>query len=238
MRLARYLAQTGIGSRRRAEELIESGKIRVNGNTVTQQGTKINPEVDIITVDGVRVEFEKKIYLLLNKPAGFLCTLRDPQGRPTVAELVKDLNLRLYPVGRLDYDTQGLLLMTNDGDFANMMIHPRFGIKKRYHARVSAPITKSRLQQLRNGVRLEDGLTSPARVKLLPGKGRLEIEIAEGKKREVRRMCQAVGLPVISLQRVGFSFLTLQGVRPGKYRLLTMKEVEKLEAEARANAGY
>ncbi|HWP95790.1 MAG TPA: pseudouridine synthase [Syntrophomonadaceae bacterium] len=236
LRLAKYLAQTGVASRRKAEELIVLGRIQVNGRTITELGTKITPGADVITLDGRNLVPEEKIYLLLNKPSGYLCTLRDPQGRPTVAQLVADLGVRLYPVGRLDYDTEGLLLMTTDGDFANMMIHPRYGIKKRYHARIKGPIEEKALGRLRKGVHLEDGVTSPARVSLLPGGGGLEIEISEGKKREVRRMCQAVGLPLRSLQRVGFSFLTLQGVALGKYRFLSPGEVEQLKTEARTNA--
>lgn len=237
LRVAKYLAQTGVASRRQAEELIASGRIQVNGNTITELGTKIIPGVDIITLDGLRLVPEEKVYVLLNKPCGYLCTLRDPQGRPTVAHLVKDLGIRLYPVGRLDYDTEGLLLMTNDGDFANLMIHPRYGIKKRYHAMITGPIKEKALGQLRKGVHLEDGVTYPARVHMLPGGGGLEIEIAEGKKREVRRMCQAVGLPLQSLQRVGFSFLTLKGVALGKYRFLSREEVERLKNEAFTNSG-
>lgn len=238
MRLAKFLAGAGIVSRRKAEEMISQGRVRVNGKIVTLQGTTINPDYDIVELDNQVLETERKAYILLYKPAGYICSLVDPQGRPTVADLLRGLEIRVYPVGRLDYDTSGLLLMTNDGDFANLMTHPRYGIKKKYRAELRGRISRKAIQQLRQGVLLEDGLTAPASVKLIKSDAQtsqVEIEIGEGKKREVRRMCAAVGFPVNKLQRVAIGFLSLRGLKPGRYRFLTPDEVERLKAGAGIN---
>lgn len=238
MRLAKYMAQAGISSRRRAEELIAQGRVLVNGVAVREQGTQVDPEKDVIKVDGTDVIQTGRLYLLLNKPMGVICSLVDPQGRPTVAQLVSKLNTRVFPVGRLDYDSEGLLLMTNDGDFANLITHPRYGIKKRYRVKIKGCISREALQRLRSGVNLEDGTTSPAGVKVLQSStdgSLLEMELGEGRKREVRRMCAAVGFPVLHLQRTALSFLNLRGVPSGKYRYLTPDEVERLKNEAMKN---
>lgn len=238
LRLAKFIAQAGITSRRKAEELIAQGRVLVNGVVVREQGVQIEPESDEIKVDGTAMVRDQRVYLLLNKPLGVICSLVDPQGRPTVAQLVSKLDTRVFPVGRLDYDSEGLLLMTNDGEFANLITHPRYGIKKRYRVKVKGCIRREALQKLRGGIELEDGTTSPAGVKVLESSAEsslLEMELGEGKKREVRRMCAAVGFPVLHLQRTALSFLNLQGVVPGKYRYLTTGEVERLKEEAISN---
>ncbi|MCG0278905.1 MAG: rRNA pseudouridine synthase [Thermanaeromonas sp.] len=232
MRLQKYLAQAGIASRRRAEELIRAGRVKVNGETVTTMGFKVEPGRDAVEVDGKIVELEtKKVYYLLYKPAGYVSTARDPQGRPKVVDLLQGVRERVYPVGRLDYDTEGLLLLTNDGDLTLRLTHPRYGVPKTYEALVEGIPDAQDLSRLAKGVKLEDGWTSPAKVRLLwarKGRALLELTLREGRKREVRRMCKAVGHPVIKLKRTKMAFLTLKGLKPGEYRELTEEEVERL----------
>ena len=235
MRLAKYLAEAGVASRRKAEELIMQGRVKVNGLVLKEKGCIINPGVDRVEFDGRIISREEKVYILLNKPAGYISSVFDPQGRPTVMELLKDIKLRIYPVGRLDFDTEGLLLLSNDGDFTNLMIHPRYEINKTYQALVKGKPDKKSLQILQEGIQLEDGITAPARVNILKtfqDRTLLEIEIHEGRKRQVKRMCLAVGHPVISLKRTTFGSLKLQGVAPGKYRFLTPSEVNRLKQQA------
>lgn len=235
MRLAKYLAEAGVASRRKAEELIMQGRVKINGLVVKEKGCTINPDVDRVEFDGRIISREEKVYILLNKPAGYISSVFDPQGRPTVMELLKDIKLRVYPVGRLDFDTEGLLLLSNDGDFTNLMIHPRYEINKTYQALVKGKPDKKSLQILQEGIQLEDGITAPARVNILKtfqDRTLLEIEIHEGRKRQVKRMCLAVGHPVISLKRTTFGSLKLQGVAPGKYRFLTPSEVNRLKQQA------
>ncbi len=235
MRLAKYLAEAGIASRRKAEEFIVQGRVKVNGLLVQEKGYIINPDLDRVEFDGRIITREEKVYILLNKPAGYISSVFDPQGRPTVMDLLKDITLRVYPVGRLDFDTEGLLLLSNDGEFTNLMIHPRYEMTKTYQALVEGKPDKKSLQMLREGTQLEDGMTAPAQVNILEAykdKTLLEIEIHEGRKRQVKRMCQAIGHPVISLKRNAFGFLKLQGVALGKYRFLTPVEVNKLKQQA------
>ena len=235
MRLAKYLAEAGIASRRKAEEFIVQGRVKVNGLLVQEKGYIINPDLDRVEFDGRIITREEKVYILLNKPAGYISSVFDPQGRPTVMDLLKDITLRVYPVGRLDFDTEGLLLLSNDREFTNLMIHPRYEMTKTYQALVEGKPDKKSLQMLREGIQLDDGLTAPAQVNILEAykdKTLLEIEIHEGRKRQVKRMCQAIGHPVISLKRNAFGFLKLQGVALGKYRFLTPVEVNKLKQQA------
>jgi pseudouridine synthase len=235
LRLAKYLAEAGIASRRKAEEFIVQGRVKVNGLLVQEKGYIINPDLDRVEFDGRIITREEKVYILLNKPAGYISSVFDPQGRPTVMDLLKDITLRVYPVGRLDFDTEGLLLLSNDGEFTNLMIHPRYEMTKTYQALVEGKPDKKSLQMLREGTQLEDGMTAPAQVNILEAykdKTLLEIEIHEGRKRQVKRMCQAIGHPVISLKRNAFGFLKLQGVALGKYRFLTPVEVNKLKQQA------
>lgn len=225
------LAAAGIASRRKCEELIAAGRVAVNGLVVTAQGVKVSPR-DRITVDGKELDRAVKTrYYLLNKPAGYVSTVFDPHGRPTVIDLAPR-RPRVFPVGRLDLDTEGLLLLTNDGELTNGLLHPSREIEKTYRAVVSGSITDSNLNALGAGVALEDGLTAPARLKLLhrsTSKTVLEITIHEGRKRQIKRMLQAVGHRVVSLQRTGFAFLNLSGVELGKYRTLSPVEIDGLK---------
>lgn len=232
-RLQKFIAQAGIASRRRAEELITAGRVSVNGRTVTELGSKVEPGRDTVAVDGRPLAGEEKVYILLNKPRGVVTTVSDPQGRRTVSDLVAGIDARLYPVGRLDYNTEGLLIMTNDGVLTHALTHPRHEIPKTYQAVVGGRPDEEKLDRLRIGVRLEDGLTAPARIRILgydpeANQTTLEIIIHEGRNRQVRRMFEAIGHPVEKLRRVGFAFLTLAGVRRGSYRFLNQEEVVSL----------
>lgn len=231
MRLAKYLAHMGVASRRKSEEIIAGGRVKVNGRIVIEQGFKIDPDNDLLELDDQIIKEEKRVYILLYKPGGYISSVSDPQGRPTVIDLLRDVNLRVYPVGRLDFDTEGLLLLTNDGDFANLMMHPRYEMKKKYEAWVQANVKSNGLRLLQEGILLDDGMTSPAIVRIIKrdnDKTLLEIEIHEGRKRQVKRMCAGIGHPVLSLKRTTFSFLTLKGLDPGEYRYLNPNEVKKL----------
>jgi len=235
-RLQKVLAQAGVASRRKCEEIIVDGKVRVNGVVVTELGTKVDPERDRIEVDGYgAVQSEQKVYYMLNKPRGVVTTASDPQGRKTVIELIEGVTERIYPVGRLDLDTAGLLLLTNDGALANGLMHPRHEIDKTYRAWVKGKVRSETLKQLAEGVELDDGPTAPAKVKLIEhgeGESFIEMTIHEGRNRQVRRMCEAVGHPVKSLMRVQYAFLKLARLRYGEYRELTPQEVMRLYAVA------
>lgn len=235
MKLAKYLAQAGIASRRQAEEIIRKGRIKINGAIVTELATLVDSQLDVIEFDGKLVGAEQQVYILLNKPPGYISAVNDPRGRPTVLELAGDIKERIYPVGRLDYDTEGLLLLTNDGHFTNLMIHPRYKIDKKYEACLVGRIKDNELRTLRDGVELEDGMTAPAGVRLISRNDRnsiIELLIHEGRKRQIKRMCGASGHPVINLKRVAFAFLTLEGVARGHYRYLQQDEVTRLQAMA------
>lgn len=238
-RLARFLAHAGVASRRHAEALIASGHVQVNGLVITTQGVRIDPACDRVCVDGKPVDASTShVYLLLNKPIGYICTVHDPQGRPTVLDLLPSgiRQLRVYPVGRLDSDTSGLLLLTNDGDFALRLSHPRYAKQKLYEVLVQGHPSSEAIAALRTGIVIteDDGRsykTSSARVSLLRRVGNeswLALAIHEGRKRQVRRMFAAVGHPVRQLMRVGIGSLTLKGVPTGKWRYLTEAEVKML----------
>jgi pseudouridine synthase len=238
-RLSRFLAHAGIASRRHAEELIAAGRVQVNGVTVTTQGTRINPDTEIVLVDGKPVRSTtKNVYLLLHKPVGYVTTAYDPQGRPTVLDLLPaELRaLRVYPVGRLDIDTSGLLLLTNDGDFALRLTHPRYSMQKHYQALVQGCLSESALSALRSGITITEDKgrsyeTAPAQVSLLRKVGTdcwLSLTIHEGRKRQVRRMLAAVGHPVLELIRVGIGPLELGDLPTGKWRYLSDEEVRAL----------
>jgi 23S rRNA pseudouridine2605 synthase len=229
-RLQKVLAQAGLGSRRACEELIAAGRVTVNGEVATL-GTRADPEVDAIEVDGARIGVrEGLVHYLLNKPAGVVTTASDPQGRPTVVGLVP-AEPRVYPVGRLDADTEGLLVLTNDGELAHRLTHPSFGVDKEYLADVTGTPSRGALRRLREGVELEDGPTAPARVSLV-GDHTLRITIHEGRNRQVRRMCEAVGHPVRRLVRVRIGPLADRRLPPGESRPLTQAEVRALERAA------
>lgn len=238
-RLARFLAHAGIASRRHAEVLIASGRVQVNGVAVTTQGTRIDPERDVVTLDGQPVQgATQHVYVLLHKPTGYVSTVHDPQGRPTVLDLLPPelRRLRVYPVGRLDSDTSGLLLLTNDGNFAQHLTHPRYSTEKHYEALVKGCPSASVVQQLRHGVtiREDDGslyTTSPSAVRVVRHIGEnclLAITLHEGRKRQVRRMLAVAGYPVQQLSRVGVGPLTLKGVPVGAWRYLTEMEYTSL----------
>jgi 23S rRNA pseudouridine2605 synthase len=233
-RLQKVLAHAGVASRRKCEEMIAEGRIKVNGTVVREPGTKVNPLKDRIEVDGNILPREKHVYVLLYKPTGVITSVSDPQGRRVVLDLVEDIPERVYPVGRLDYDTSGLLLLTNDGDLAYRLTHPSYEIDKVYHAWVKGIPTAEKVRQLARGVQLEDGVTAPGQARILrtdheKGRALVELTIHEGRNRQVRRMCEAIGHPVLSLKRVKVGFLTLEGLSPGNYRLLTDKEVKQLK---------
>ena len=234
MRLAKYLAHAGVASRRAAEQLIAAGRVSVGGEPVTDPARDVD-ESSGVAVDGRPVAPEAREVHALNKPAGVVSTARDTHGRPTVVELVRSRR-RLYPVGRLDADSTGLILLTNDGELAERLTHPRYGVEKVYRARVQpARVSRRALEALRQGVELEDGRTAPARVRQ-PRPGVLEITIREGRKRQVRRMCEAVGHRVVELRRVAFGPLGLRGLEPGQSRRLSRAEVERLRRAARITA--
>lgn len=226
-RLQKVLARAGIGSRRVCEDLIAEGKVTVNGE-VAVLGRRIDPDTDKVAVDGVPLSVaEGLVYYLLNKPAGVVSTAADPEGRRTVVDLVP-AEPRVYPVGRLDYETEGLLLLTNDGDLTHRLTHPSFGVEKEYLAEVEGTPTRGSIRTLREGVELEDGTTSPARASLQPP-NLLTLTIHEGRNRQVRRMCEAIGHPVKRLVRVRIGPLTDRTLKPGAWRALTTAEVRALE---------
>lgn len=229
--MQKILARAGVASRRTAETIIAAGRIRVNGRTVTELGAKADLRRDRITIDGKPLPVAPLVYVLLHKPTGVVTTLSDPEGRPTVRDLVPHVRHRVFPVGRLDFNSSGLVLLTNDGELAVRLMHPRYGVRKVYLAKVKgepAPETVARLAQ---GVRLEEGLTAPAAVRVVrkqDDKTWLELELTEGRKHEVRRMCLAVGHPVEKLRRVALGPLALGKLPPGAARDLTDREVYEL----------
>ena len=237
MRLNKFLAHAGVCSRREADRRIAEGRVSVNGLVIMELGEKVDPDRDKIAVDGkpVRRAEERPVYILMNKPAGRVVSVKDPFGRPTVIDLLGHLPVRVYPVGRLDQDTEGALLLTNDGELALKLTHPRFGVGKTYEVRVEGEPAGTDLDKVRAGIFLEGRRTAPAHVQALR-RGRhwalLRVEIREGRKREIRKMFEAVGYPVASLKRVDFAGLTLDGLKTGEWRYLNKKEIERLRAVA------
>ncbi len=240
-RLQKILSRAGIASRRGAEEIILAGRVAVNGIVIDELGAKADPDRDRIAVDGREVgQTGDRIYLVLYKPAGYMTTLKDPQGRPLVTDLLKGVRERVYPVGRLDYNTEGLLLLTNDGEWANAMAHPRHEVDKEYHVRVRGKVSAQQLDQLAAGVMLDDGETAPATVAVVRESENntwVSITIHEGRYRQVRRMCEAVGLTVVRLKRVRYGFLGLKGLRTGEYRFLTAEEAARLRRSGSSGKG-
>ncbi|CAA9535289.1 MAG: Ribosomal large subunit pseudouridine synthase B [uncultured Solirubrobacteraceae bacterium] len=234
MRLAKFLAHAGVASRRAAEDIVREGRVTVGGEVVTDPARDVD-ETSRVAVDGrgLRGAEERTVYLV-NKPRGVVSTAKDTHGRPTVVSLIRGERARLYPVGRLDADTTGLILLTNDGELANQLTHPKFQVPKTYVAEVTGGfVPEARLRQMREGVELEDGKTAPAQVRQVDA-GVLQITIREGKKRQVRRMIEAIGRRVVSLRRVRFGPLGLGDLPPGKSRKLTPAEVERLRKTAKA----
>jgi len=235
MRLQKFLARAGAASRRGSEDLMTAGRVRVNGDVVTELGTKVDPAVDVVTLDGKRLSLaEEPVYIALNKPAGVMTTMSDPQGRMTVATLVPTKEYPgLFPVGRLDYDTTGLLLFTTDGEIAHRLLHPKWHVEKVYRALIDGRAVEAELQRLRDGVALDDGLTAPARVKSLRSSGTttfVEIAITEGRKRQVRRMFSKIGHPVLELHRASFGPVPLGDLSRASWRHLSAEEVAALRA--------
>ena len=231
-RLQKVLAQAGVASRREAEEYITAGRVKVNGKVVKELGTKVGPDA-FIMVDGHPIHRERKTYLLFYKPRGVVTTMKDPEGRKSIADFVKDIPQRVYPVGRLDYNTEGLLLLTNDGELAQAMTHPSHEVNKTYEVTVPGIVPQEKLDLLRVGVKLEDGMTAPAIVDLMgydyeKNLTRFTVVIHEGRNRQVRRMCDYIGFPVRYLRRVQMGTLTLDGLRKGDCRELFNEEIEEL----------
>jgi 23S rRNA pseudouridine2605 synthase len=238
IRLQKVLSQAGIASRRAAEKLIADGRVSVNGKTILEMGVKVDPGKDEIRVDGRRIKGVSQLrYILLYKPAGYVTTRSDPQRRRTVLDLLAGVREYVYPVGRLDYDTEGLLLLTNDGELAARLTHPRHGVARTYEARVAGMPDREAIERLRNGIPLDGHRTLPADVVLL-NEGRrdrdgvLRLTIREGRNRQVRRMCEAVGHPVQHLKRTRFGTLADRRLKPGEWRELATQEVESLKVES------
>lgn len=234
IRLQKVLARAGIASRRHAEELITAGRVRINGKLATELGVRADPRRDRIEVDGKRIVAEDLVYLILHKPRGVVSTMADPEGRLSVRDYLKDAVGRVYPVGRLDYATSGVLLATNDGDFAEALLHPRRAVPKTYIVKASGLMAEKDLDAWRAGVELEDGKTLPAKVSLLrheDGKTWLELTIQEGRNQQIRRMGDATGFPVMRLARSSFAGVTSEGLRPGTWRPLTSAELVALRKE-------
>lgn len=232
IRLQKYLAQAGVSSRRKAEESIQAGRVKINGRVVTELGVRVTSE-DKVEFDGQKVhQTEHLVYILLYKPAGVMTTTDDPQGRRTVMDLIEKRSARVYPVGRLDYDTSGLLLLTNDGQLANWLMHPRSGVTKYYEAVVQGRVSQEDILLLSQGVELDGIKTAPAIVKLLGTDGttsRVLLILHEGRNRQVRRMLELIGHPCLDLTRTKYGPLTLRGLRPGQWRFLYGDEVSALQ---------
>lgn len=237
-RLQKYIARCGYASRRKAEELITAGKVQVNGKYITELGKKINPAVDRVKVEGQLLAVEKLEYYLFNKPKGIITSVTDPRERTTVMDYLKDVKVRVYPVGRLDYHTEGLLLFTNDGALAQNLTHPSKGVIKTYEVRIKDRVNDDHLEALAHGIELEDGMTAPAEITdygfdVKTGLSTIEISIHEGRNRQVRRMFEHFGYSIHNLKRIGYANLNLSGVKRGAYRKLTAEEVRQLKAMAK-----
>ena len=240
-RLQKILARAGVASRRAAEAMIQEGRVRVNGRVVTELGTRADPKRDRIELDGDRLTAEKHVYIVIHKPRGVVATLKDPEGRPSVGDMLATLGVRAFPIGRLDFATSGVLLATNDGDFSNALLHPRGGVPKRYVVKVAGKMEEADLERWRKGVKLDDGVTLPAGVELLryeadaPAEGAtsrsaktktwIELTIREGRNQQIRRMGEATRFPVMRLARTSFAGVTSEALPPGRWRYLTRQEL-------------
>lgn len=232
-RLQKIISQAGITSRRKAEQLILEGKVTVNGEIIKELGVKSDPEKDDIRINGKQIFLDKeRIVILFNKPAKVITSMNDPQNRKKVIDFI-NINERVYPIGRLDYETEGLLLLTNDGELAHRLMHPKFGIEKTYEVIVNSIPDANDINKLRNGIMLKDGITLPAKIEIVNqlqnNRVKFNITIHEGRNRQVRRMCKAINLEIESLKRIRYGFLTLDGIAKGEYRFLSNKEIEKLK---------
>ncbi|QED48479.1 23S rRNA pseudouridine(2605) synthase RluB [Cytobacillus dafuensis] len=237
-RLQKVIAHAGFASRRKAEQLIIEGQVKVNGKVVKELGVKVS-STDRVEVNGIPVEREEPVYFLLYKPRGVISSVQDDKGRKVVTDFLLNIEQRIYPIGRLDFDTSGLLLLTNDGEFANLLMHPKSEIEKIYVAKVKGIPSREKTKSLEKGVKLEDGMTAPAKAKMLSMDKKkqtaiIELSIHEGRNRQVRRMFEAIGHPVMKLKRERYGFLTLHGLKPGDARELTAHEVKQLRTLAQA----
>lgn len=235
-RLQKVIAHAGVASRRKAEEMILEGKVKVNGKVVKELGVKVSNS-DTVEVGGIPLEKEQPVYFLFYKPRGIISSVTDDKGRKTVTDYFPEIKERIYPVGRLDYDTSGILLLTNDGEFANLLMHPRNEIEKEYIAKIKGIPLRENLKVLEKGIRLEDGKTAPAQTKVISvdkkkGTSIVQLTIHEGKNRQVRRMFEAIGHPVVKLRRERYGFLDLRGLQAGDARELTAHEVKQLRVLA------
>ena len=231
-RLQKILARAGVASRRAAEELILAGRVKVDGRVVTELGSRADPRRSRVEVDGRRVMAEPLVYIALHKPKNVMCTLRDPEGRPTVIDYVKNIGVRLVPVGRLDFHTSGVLLLTNDGDFAEGLMHPRRGVPKVYVAKVQGELDDRAIERWRRSIVIDGRATQPAEVKRLrtvEGKTWIEVTLREGRNRQVRRLGEASGSEVVRLARVAYAGITVEGLRPGQWRHLGVDEMVDLK---------
>ena len=232
MRLNRFLASRGVDARRKCDEIIRTGRVKINRCTVLEPGFQVEVGRDLVSVDGKPLSSVRLVYILLNKPALYVVTVRDPQNRATIFDLVKGIQQRIFPVGRLDFDVEGALLLTNDGELTHRLIHPRFEVEKVYHVLVQGKPDRKALQFVREGLQLEDGLTAPTEVTVLCEKEEttlLELKMHEGRKRQIKRMWSAVGHAVLTLTRIAFAGLTIEGLRAGEWRFLTQVEVNNLK---------
>jgi len=232
IRLQKYIADCGVTSRRKAEELITQGRVTVNREIATVLGTKVDPAKDVVEVDGSLIDLSSvsKVYIVMNKPRGFVTTVSDPEGRNTVMELIMEVSERVYPVGRLDYLSEGLLLLTNDGELANKIMHPSFQVSKVYEVKVFGLVSPKILRKLREGVTVDGDFLKPISVrpiKQLENKTWLEFKLGEGKNREIRKLCEEVGLTVDKLKRVAIGNLNIKGIAPGNYTYLTKGQLER-----------
>jgi pseudouridine synthase len=231
------VSKAGLASRRHAEKLIVGGRVEVNGVVVTTLGFKADPRGDHIKVDGKPIApLGSRVYLILNKPKGCVTTLHDPLDRPTIRDYLQRERRRIYPVGRLDFDSEGLLILTNDGELHHRLTHPRYGIPRTYQVKVKGIPEPGEIERMRNGIPLDDGVTLRARVRLVKRLKRnswMRLTVYEGRNRLIKRMCEAISHPVISLKRIRYGSLALGDLRPGEYRYLTPEEIEKLKDNAR-----
>ena len=236
MRINKYIASCGVASRRKAEEIILDGRVTVNGKLVTELAFNIDEEKDIVEIDGEQIGVEKNnVYIVLNKPEGYITTVKDQFDRPSVLDLVKDIDERVYPIGRLDYETSGLLLLTNDGDLTYKLTHPKHEIDKTYIAMVKGELTEEEIKNFKSGLEIEDYITAPAKLRVLyydkvKNISKLEIKIHEGKNRQVRKMCKAINHPVLRLRRAAMGKIVLKDLEVGQYRHLTKEEVAYLKS--------
>lgn len=234
VRLQKFLADSGVASRRKCEEIILEGRVKVNEKIITKLGTKINPYEDFVEIDGkILKRQDEKVYILLNKPIGYVTTVKDQFKRDTVMDLLKNIKLRVVPVGRLDMYTSGALILSNDGEFVNKVTHPSHEIEKTYNVTVKGEVTKEDMKKLENGVDIGNYITKPAKTKILKIDGskkisRFQITIHEGKNRQIRKMCKAINKPVLALHRSAIGKINVKDLKLGEYRFLTNKEIEDL----------